>query len=737
MTPSANNLKTIKGTIENIVYVNSENGYAVVDVSDENNELFTAVGILSELCVGENVVLHGYVKAHVNFGEQFRVEAFEVSLPESEKSIRKFLAGGALPYVGPAMANKLVDLYKEKTLEVISTDVDKIAVVKGISLKKAQRIQDEFKRMFAIRDAIAYLSKLNINTESAILLFKHYGKHTNEIVKSNPYILCDYPTFSPFDLADNIAYDFCMEYNCTQRVNAGVLYILRHNLQNGHTCIPLQQLFDTASDFLRVEPDEIKSAFDNLLSLKNISVHEINEKTFVFLPEYLTAETNIALHLKQLIKFPKADLSQSEKLIQKLEIIAGIEYAPLQKKAILEAITQKVLVLTGGPGTGKTTTVNGIISAFEMLGDRVSLTAPTGRAAKRLCELTKRKATTIHRLLEVDFSKDNVVKFIHNEKNLLKTDVVIIDEMSMVDTLLFDSLLCALKPNCKIIMVGDEDQLPSVGAGNVLGSVLSSGAVPYVRLNEVFRQAAQSDIVSNAHKIVAGESLQLKGRDSDFFIIENQNTMACVELVCDLVSKRLPKTYNYDMLEDIQVLCPTKIGALGTVALNASLQEKINPYSETKPQLKFQNRIFRKGDKVMQIKNNYDLPFKKLDTNEEDAGVFNGDLGIISHVEPKMNTVTVISEDREIVYPIEFLHELELAYAITIHKSQGSEFKAIIVPLLDVPQRLCYRNLLYTGVTRAKDLCIIAGQPSQAAKMINNARQNKRYSCLSQFLQEE
>ncbi len=727
--------KKIKGVVENIVFTNKENGYAVLEIIDENDEIITAVGSLSELCAGEEIEFYGFFKAHVNYGEQFRVEAFEAKMPKSEQAVRKYLAAGSLPYIGAALANKIVDAFKEETLEIIATNAKKLSEIKGISLQKAIKIQEEFKRKYSVREVIAYLNSLDINSEDAISLFNTYGENTNEIVKNNPYVLCNYPVFLQFELADKIASDFSMEYNSSKRISAGILYILRHNLQNnGHTCLPSNKLINAACGFLSVEENEVYSAFLELQIANEIETITLNDVNYAFLKEYLIAETNISEHIKSLLKLPKIDISESEKLIQKLEIVANIKYAPLQRQAIINALTHKILVLTGGPGTGKTTTVNGIINAFDMSGERVALAAPTGRAAKRLSEITKRKATTIHRLLEVDYTKNNIVKFVHNEKNLLKLDVVVIDEMSMVDILLFDSLLCALKPSCKIVLIGDEDQLPSVGAGNVLGSLLNSQNVPYIRLNEVFRQAAQSDIVSNAHKIVKGEPLVLSGYNSDFFMMDRQSATQCASLVCELVSERLPKKYNYNMLEDIQVLCPTKIGPLGTVALNAALQDKINPFSSNKPQITLQDRVFRLGDKVMQIKNNYDLQYIKLDTKEEGAGVFNGDLGIITEIDLRLNSLTVLSADRSIIYPAEFLYELELAYAITIHKSQGSEFEAVIIPLFEVPKRLCYRNLLYTGVTRAKQICIICGQIEQSQNMIDNALINKRYSCLSALL---
>ncbi|MEG0910145.1 MAG: ATP-dependent RecD-like DNA helicase [Ruthenibacterium sp.] len=726
----------ISGTVENIVYRNEENGYTVLEISSEG-ELLTAVGSLSDVNEGEEVVLHGCFKTHSNFGLQFAVEAYEVSLPETVTAIRHYLAGGALPHIGPALAERIVGAFGTDTLEVIATQPEKLAAIKGLSETKALAIQTEFKRIFGVREAIQYLATLGLSASAAITLYRHYGPDTVEMIAQNPYILCTYPAYIEFGMVDLIAANMSLEHDAHERVCAGILYVLRHNLQNGHTCLPQNALVQTVADFLMVEPDAIASALEELLGEEALYAVTFSQRTYVYLPDLLRAEQSIAQHMRYLMKIPAGDAKNADKLIRRLEMLQNIRYAPLQRQAIADALSHYALVLTGGPGTGKTTTVNGMLAAFEQNGDRVALAAPTGRAAKRLSELTGRKATTIHRLLEVDYNTDGIVRFIHNEKNLLKCDVVVIDEMSMVDTLLFESLLLALKPACKIIMVGDEDQLPSVGAGNVLGSMMACGLVPTVRLTEIFRQAAESQIVENAHHIVAGEPLTFVGRDSDFFLLERDDPEQCANLVCDLVCRRLPKSYGFDPIEDIQVLCPTKIGALGTVALNSALQERLNPPSAEKPQLKLRDKVLRLGDKVMQIKNNYDIPYIRPDGGEDGAGAFNGDMGVIESVDVRAGTVTVRSEDRRLVYNAEHVRELEPAYAVTIHKSQGSEFPAIVIPLLDIPPKLCYRNLLYTGVTRARKLCVLTGHAREAMQMVHNVKRNKRFSCLADFLQDE
>ena len=728
-------METLLGTVENIVYRSEDTGYTVLEFSSDG-VLFTAVGDMEDVSEGEEVTLHGRVVTHPNFGEQLRVEAYEVRLPETATAIRRYLASGVLPYIGKAMAGRIVDLFGEDTLEIIASQPMSLTAVKGISAEKAQAISQEFKRLYGVREAINCLARYNLSTATAVAMYRHYGPDTVDIINRDPYVLCAYPAYQDFSVADAIARNMSFEYNSQERVRAGIQYVLRHNLQNGHACLPADKLRDAVSSFLRVEPESIQSTLFEMLDSGDLGSVQTEKMQAIYLPDYLRAERNIAAHLRTLMKLPLPDEGKKDKLVDQIEHIQGIHYAPLQRQAITAALKSNALVLTGGPGTGKTTAVNAMLAVFEQCGDRVALAAPTGRAAKRLSELTGRKAKTIHRLLEVDHSDSDRVRFIHHEKNPLRYDVIVIDEMSMVDDMLFESLLLALKPTCKIIMVGDEDQLPSVGAGNVLGNVIASGLVPTVRLTEIFRQAAESMIVSNAHRIVTGQPPQKGGIDSDFFMLESDGE-ACAELVCDLVCRRLPQSYGFDPFEDIQVLCPSKIGPLGTVALNAALQQRLNPPGPGRPQIQIREKILRVGDKVMQVKNNYDIPYTRPDGGEDGAGAFNGDMGVIESVDVRAGSVTVRSEDRRIVYTSEFLRELEPAYAVTIHKSQGSEFPAVIVPVMDVPPKLCYRNLLYTGVTRAKNLCVLVGHSREVVQMVHSVRRNKRFSCLANLLQEE
>lgn len=724
----------LEGVVEHVIYENPDTGYAVFEVDAGGTDIVVA-GNVGSVDNGMSITAYGYMVNHPSYGEQFRAETCEASLPQDTAALLSYLSSGVLPYIGPSTAKKIVAKFGAHTLNVISETPDKLCELKGITPQKAAAISNEFRRMYGVREVVAWMAKFGLSAQMAVTAYRAFGPATVEALKKNPYMLCGEPLNLKFSQVDGIAAQLQVGQGSDLRIAAGLLYALRHNANNGHTCLPADKLIESTARFIRVEPDAVKAGLQSLLEHDEMRACTFDGTKYIYLPDLLSAEQDIAARLGELATFPTESPKTLESDIRVLELTQGFEYAPLQREAIRLALSSRVMVLTGGPGTGKTTTVKAILNLYEGIYDRVALCAPTGRAAKRLTELTGHSASTIHRLLEVDYSTGSV-RFIHNEKNLLPFDVIILDEMSMVDAKLFQALLAAARYHCRIIMVGDADQLPSVGPGSVLGEILQADVLPTVRLNEIFRQAQKSMIVQNAHRIVEGQMPIKGGRDDDFFMIES-NGLACQRLICDLVSTRLPKSYGYDPVRDIQVLCPTKVGPTGSVELNRRLQAILNPPAPDKPQIIWEQsgRVLRCGDKVMQIKNDYDIPYER-DGAEAGVGAYNGDMGIITAVDPESRAVTVRMDDRKYIYGADQLAELEPAYAVTVHKSQGSEFPAVIMPVADVPARLCYRNLLYTGVTRARRLCILAGTRRTEQAMVDNVRQNMRYSGLRYLLRE-
>ena len=730
MEQNEQQLMKLEGTVEHVIYENADTGYAVFEV-DANGTDVVVAGNVGGVDNGMSVTVYGHMVNHPSYGEQFRAETIEARLPEDTSAILSYLSSGVLPYIGPSTAKKIVSRFGEDTLTVIAETPQRLCELKGITEQKAAVISNEFRRMYGVREVVAWFARYGLTAQQAVTAYRAFGPHTVEALTQNPYLLCGEPLQLKFGQVDGIAAALQFETGCRLRVTAGLLYALRHNAGNGQTCLPRGKLLETTSKFLRVAPPEIEAGLEELLSTEELRTRTFDGTEYIYLPDLYAAEEDIAARLGQLSTFPTEAPKTLDTDIRALEIAQGFAYAPLQQQAIRLALSSRVMVLTGGPGTGKTTTVNAILALYEAMYDRVALCAPTGRAAKRLSELTHHAASTIHRLLEVDYSTGNV-RFIHNEKNLLKYDVIILDEMSMVDVKLFQ----ALRYSCRIIMVGDADQLPSVGPGNILGEILRADVVPTVRLTDIFRQAQKSLIVQNAHRIVEGQMPQKGGAQDDFFMIE-ANGLACQKLVCDLVSTRLPKAYGFDPVRDIQVLCPTKVGPTGSVELNKRLQEILNPPAKGKAQLGTAEsaKILRLGDKVMQIKNDYDITFERQGA-EAGVGAYNGDMGVITGVDVDARSVTVQMDDRKYTYTADQLNELEPAYAVTVHKSQGSEFPAVVLPAADVPARLCYRNLLYTGVTRARRLCVLTGTARTEQAMVQNVRQNMRFSGLRYLLKE-
>ena len=671
-------LEQLEGTVEDIIYENADNGYTVFEVSG-GGVITVVCGVVGELHAGESVICRGRYENHATYGRQFHAQECETDMPKDLEAVYAFLASRSLPYIGAKTADKIIDLFGAEALEVIANDPARLTQVPGISADKADRIQQEFKRMFGMRELIAYLAQFEIGPRKAMEVFRAFGVGAMQAISSNPYLLCGEPLQLDFRHADSIAQYYHMEGDCAQRLEAALLRTLRHNAGNGHTCLPRAQLLETASNFIHQPPEKLARALDKCIETEELCVKMFDGVPYIYLPDLLAAEQDIAHRLTILARRGKNTARDLDRNLQVLELTQGFAYAPLQREAI-------------------------------------------------------RKASTIHRLLEVDYT-GGVVSFIHNDKNLLKCDVVILDEMSMVDVKLFQALVTALRYSCRIIMVGDADQLPSVGPGNLLGEIIRSGCVPTVCLNEIFRQAKRSLIVENAHHIICGEPLQKGGKTDDFFFLEADGD-AAQKLVCDLVTTRLPRSYGFDPVRDIQVLCPTKLGPTGTQALNVELQNLLNPEQKGKPQLQSAARVFRVGDKVMQVRNNYEIVWQRIG-GEQGVGAYNGDIGIVESINTRERSMVVRMDDRRLVYPAENLNELEIAYAITVHKSQGSEFPAVILPVAQVPPRLCYRNLFYTGVTRARKLCIVAGRRDVANRMMSNVRQNLRYSGLCALLQAE
>ena len=727
------NLISVAGSVESVLFRNADNGYTVLDLAS-GGDLITVVGELGNVEEGEQLRVLGEYVNHPKFGMQFRAQVCERQMPSTSAAIIKYLSSGAVKGIGPTAAKKIVEKFGEKTLEILENEPDRLTAVKGISAKKAEEIGQEFKRISGIRTLMIFLSKYNIRPSTAVSAWKRWGQFSVTVIKENPYVLCRNGIDAEFEKSEEIALSLDFPKNDLRRAAAGIYYVLYKNTFNGHSCLPYDRLMDMSEKFLGVPRDILDSALENELDDDSMAEYEKNGRRFIYLYEYYRAEQYIA---ERLMLMKSCFINTEEdysKLIDVEEKSKGITYAEQQRKAVSLALSQGFLILTGGPGTGKTTALKAMISLYEQRGMKVMICAPTGRAAKRISDLTGYPAKTVHRLLEVMYDAGGL-KFKHNENNPVQCDVMIIDEMSMVDSLLFESLLRALKLSCRLIMVGDSDQLPSVGAGNLLKDMTECGRLPVVRLTEIFRQAQKSAIITNAHRIINGEMPVLDIKDSDFFFMQRLDIYEAAELVSELCCERLPNAYGFSPIDDIQVLCPSRKGTLGVAELNKKLQENLNPPSKGKSEIKGLTYIFRDGDKVMQIKNNYDITWKK--DGESGGGIFNGDIGTIVKVRPSERTLVIDFEGRIAEYSFDMTEQLELAYAVTVHKSQGSEFNAVILPIMGGFEKLCYRNLLYTAVTRAKKLLIIVGSKNAVEKMAANNRRTLRYSCLRDMLEKD
>ena len=723
----------ISGVVSHVTFTNKENGFTVLEL-ESGDELVTAVGVMPELNAGELLELSGYWDFHASFGRQFKVEMCERRMPASAGDILRYLSSGGVKGIGPKTAVKVVERFGEETFEVLENEPERLAQIKGISLEKAKEISADFKKQFAVREIMIALERYGMTTAECVAAFRVFGARASDIITRNPYALCSEGVGFSFSRAETVAQALPSPPDKGYRLQAGVLHVMSHNLSNGHTCIPRDKLFAPCAELLSTNDDTVDITIDELVGSGRLVSRDINGREFLFLPYIYKAEKNAAEHIKQLLKFPPAGRPAPEKKVDRLEKQTGIKYGKRQREAIITAVEKGMLILTGGPGTGKTTTLNGILRFFEEDGLKVALAAPTGRAAKRMSEVTGRNAKTIHRLLEVEWDKNDRPQFSRNARNPLEANAVILDELSMVDITLFSSFLEALPIGCRLIMVGDSDQLPPVGAGNVLHDLISSGEIPVVELKEVFRQAMESLIVENAHRIVKGDAPILNVSDKDFFFIQNESPFLAAKTVTDLCTARLPKAYGYSPLDNIQVICPSRMGDSGTYNLNRMLQSALNPQDAAKAEITVAGTVFREGDKVMQTRNNYNIEWTSSDS--EGTGIFNGDIGMLRKIDMRTRTVDIMFDDRKAVFPFESLQELELAYAVTVHKSQGNEFDVVVMPVAGVPPRLAYRNLLYTGVTRAKKMLVLVGSKRQVCAMAANDKKARRYSALEHFLKE-
>lgn len=727
-----NNTEIIEGIVDKITYKNEQNGYTVATIKNGSDRI-TVVGVMPFLAEGENARFSGSFTVHPSYGEQFNVKSFERMAPATTAAILRYLSSGIIKGVGPGTATKIVEKFGAESLDIIQNHPEELSIIRGISIDKAMSISEEYKKQFGIRDIMLLLSPYEVTPEKCVDIYRKHGKNSAELIKDNPYLLCGAEIDFSFERVEKIAFDFGISADNEMRLSAGIEYILRKNLMNGHTCLPRNKLLKVAQALLESDEMRLQTVCDQMIENLIIRTKTVNDTDYLALPDLYSAEEYISARLASILRYTSGSFAVDDLEIDYVENKLGIKFETLQRNAIKNAFSNGLLILTGGPGTGKTTTLNAIIELFERRDANIMLAAPTGRAAKRMTELTGRDAKTLHRLLEVEWSGETKHRFLRNERNPLECDVIIVDEASMIDSLLFESLLRALKISCRIIIVGDSDQLPSVSAGNILNDILASGKFASICLKKVFRQASKSTIITNAHAIINEQPIDFSNKGDDFFIMRRTSGYETCNTVLELCSERLPKAYGFDSISDVQVLCPSRKLDTGTANLNNLLQSALNPLKTGARQVSYKGVYFREGDKVMQTKNNYDLQWEK-DSGELGCGVFNGDVGYITLIDIRGGIVKIRYDDRVATYFLDSLSEIELAYAITVHKSQGSEFDCVVLPLLDIPSPLKYRNLLYTAVTRAKKMLVIVGREQTFIDMAANNKKTLRYTLLKEFI---
>jgi len=726
-----NELLELSGTVESIIYKNEENGYTVLRLKDGNGEVNTVVGCFPCAEAGESMIISGEWTVHGVHGRQFKAEFAQRMMPASASAIYSYLAGGSVRGIGPATASLIVNEFGEKTLDVLENHPELLGKIKGISQTKAEGMSKSFRRQAGIRRLVEFVCSFNVRPVLAMRLYKFYGDNALEIVRDNPYIIASSHIGGTFAEADSMALEMGLGENSTNRICAAVIFELVHNAGNGHCFIPREKLSAATAELIGVDTDSVDGCIENLIENGQLFFERIANQNACYLPALYEAETETAERIGAMSRSKMKDRADTDKLVHELEKRFNIKYAPLQRQTLELALKNQVILITGGPGTGKTTSIRAILALFEQLELETMLAAPTGRAAKRMTELTGQEAFTVHRLLEAKFADDDeTVIFGKNSNDPLKCDAVILDECSMVDITLIAALLDAMPNDARLVLVGDADQLPSVGPGNVFSSIIRSGVVPTVRLTEIFRQTGESRIIRNAHMINRGEHPDLGENAGDFFRLKRLQAGSSVDTIIELCANRLPAKMGIPS-DQIQVLSPTRKGELGTFNLNKRLQEALNPADRSKKEKLFGDYVFREGDKVMQIKNNYDIVWHNETNTVAGSGIYNGDIGYIREISAENQALVINFEGRIASYAFDSLNELEHAWAMTVHKSQGSEYRAVVLALGGTSQMLLSRGVLYTAVTRAKKLLVMVGDDQVAYQMIDNYRQTRRYTALA------
>ncbi|MBQ9113258.1 MAG: ATP-dependent RecD-like DNA helicase [Clostridia bacterium] len=734
---SRDDIQQLDGVVERVIYSNEDNGYTICDVSVADDEIITAVGIMPMTGEGDRLSLWGRWTHNPRYGRQFSVTQYERVMPADVESILRYLSSRTVKGIGPKTARRIVEEFGEDTFNVIENHPEWLANIKGISMKSALAISENFKEQAEVRTAMMFFRDY-FGVATTLKIYKKWGGRSVDVAKQNPYRLCNEIEGIGFERADSMASSLGFVNNNFDRVMSGINYVLfRNGTVNGHVCLPREKLREGAAVLLEVDAALVDDGITELLREGRLVCRRSEGREMIYLQESYMTEKYIADKLTLIDRMcASVDVADIGRFIQNEEIKSGIRYASLQKKAIEDALRYGVMVLTGGPGTGKTTVVRALIHIFDSMGYDIALAAPTGRAAKRMSEATSMEAKTVHRLLEMTYDASGSFVFMRNENNLLDEQIIIVDEASMIDNALMGALLRAIKPGARFIIIGDSDQLPSVGAGNVLRDIIAGGRFATVRLTEIFRQAQKSLIITNAHAVNGGSMPVLNVKDNDFFFLPRATDRDIAATICDLCLTRLPRTYGDMARYGTQVIAPSRKGEAGTENLNVLLQARLNPPAGSKREHRFRDRVLREGDKVMQIRNNYDIIWSRVGDDKSGNGIFNGDIGTIEEIVESEGYMTIVFDERRVEYEFSLLEDLEHAYAITVHKSQGSEYPIVVIPMCSAAQMLLTRNLLYTAITRAQSMVILVGREDIVAQMVDNNRQSMRYTGLEEILAE-